>query len=78
MWGYYGNSGWWWGSALHMLLMWGVLILIIVALVKWVFGKPTDMPALRSKGALEILKERYARGEIDREEFDQKRRDIEG
>lgn len=78
MWGYYGNSGWWWGGAVHMLLMWGVFILIIAALAKWVFGKPTDTPAPRGKGALEILKERYARGEIDREEFDQKRRDIEG
>lgn len=76
MWGYYGNGGWWWGGAVHMLLMWGVFILIIAALAKWVFGKPTNTS--HGKTALEILKERYARGEINREEFDQKRQDIEG
>jgi putative membrane protein len=76
MWGYYGDSGWWWGGMVHMLLMWGVFILIIAALAKWVFGKPANAP--HGKTALEILKERYARGEINREEFEQKRRDIEG
>ena len=80
MWGDYGNYGWWWGGAVHMLLFWIVLILAIAALAKWIFGKPADSPreAPRGKSALDILKERYARGEIGKEEFEQKKRDLEG
>lgn len=82
MWGYMGDGGWgwWWGfGALHMLLFWGVLIFAIVILVKWMSG----MPGSRQNGggagrALEILKERYARGEINKEEFEQKKRDLQG
>jgi putative membrane protein len=58
-----------------MLLFWIVLILVIAALAKWIFGKPAEPP--RSKTALDILKERYARGEIGKEEFEQKKRDLE-
>jgi putative membrane protein len=76
MWGDYGNYGWWWGGAVHMLLFWVVLILVIAALAKWIFGKPAE--SARGKSALDILKERYARGEIGREEFDQKKHDLEG
>ncbi len=76
MWGDMGNSGWWWGfGALHMLLFWVVTILVIAALAKWLFGKPAEGP--RPRNALDILKERYARGEINREEYEQKRRDLE-
>lgn len=71
MWGDMGNHGWWWGlGAIHMLLFWGLIILGIVALAKWIFGKSGEPP-------LDILKERYARGEIGREEFEQKKRDLE-
>ena len=76
MWGYYGNYGWGGGGMVHMLLVWAVIILVIAVLAKLIFGTPTG--TTHGKTALEILKERYARGEIDREEFDQKRRDIEG
>lgn len=77
----WGDGGyWWWGfGALHMLLYWGLLILIVVALVKWVFGMPGGRSdaARREEGrALEILKERYARGDIGKEEFEQKKRDL--
>ncbi len=35
-------------------------------------------PSLTSQAPLEILKARYVRGEITREEYDQMRRDLEG
>lgn len=77
----WGDGGWWWWGfgALHMLLLWGLLILIIVALVKWVFGMPggrSDTSRREEGRALEILKERYARGDIGKEEFEQKKRDL--
>jgi putative membrane protein len=47
---------------------------VVALLVKWLFGAGT---ARRSAGgARDILAERYARGEIDREEFEQKSRDL--
>ena len=80
MWDYDGGSGWWWGfGALHMLLYWGVLILVIALLVKWLFGVRSPMNADRpqGKGALDILNERYARGEIDKKEYEEKKHDLD-
>lgn len=70
----WNDWGWMWVvGALHMILFWAVLILLIVGLVKWVSG-----PAGRGGDgrALEILKERYARGEIGKDEFEQRKRDL--
>ena len=71
-----GGMGWGFGG-LYMILLWVVIIVAIVVLVRWIFGGSarTDMPS--SKSALEVLKERYARGEIGREEFEQKKRELE-
>jgi putative membrane protein len=81
MWNYHSGYGWWWGfGALNMLLYWGMLILAIALLAKWLFargGGGTPPARHPDKTALDILKERYARGEIGKEEFDQKKRDIE-
>ncbi len=59
-------------------MMWFFWILIIVALVGFVTiaTRRGDMPSRREKSALEILKERYATGEVDREEFEQKKKDL--
>lgn len=81
MWG--GDWGGWgmgWGifGALHMLLWWILIILGIVVLVKWLFGGTAGSAQGKDNRALEILKERYARGEIGKEEFEQKRRDLSG
>ncbi|OGI46522.1 MAG: hypothetical protein A2151_03740 [Candidatus Muproteobacteria bacterium RBG_16_65_34] len=81
MWGYAGEYGWpwwWWGAGLvHMLLFWGLIVLGIAALAKWLFAKPAGAGGAREKTPLDILKERYARGEVNREEFEQKKRDLE-
>ena len=79
MWGDNDGYGWSWGFGMlvHMALYWGVLILLFLLLVKWVFGRRDPARRQGDKTALDILKERYARGEIGKEEFDQKRRDLE-
>jgi putative membrane protein len=59
-------------------MMWVFWILIIVALV-WLVTLATrrgGSPPGNEKSALEILKERYAKGEIDREEFEQKKKGL--
>ena len=75
MWGHMGEYGWgcmWLG----MLLFWGLLIAGIVMLLRFSRGAGHCGRREREKSALDIVKERYARGEIEREEFEQKKRDL--
>ncbi len=74
------GSGWGWGmgfGGLSMILLWVIIIVAVVALGKWLFGRSSSLDLPRQKGALDILKERYARGEIGKEEFDEKKRELE-
>lgn len=76
----WGDYGWGWGMGFGMIsvvLFWVLVILGIVILVKWIAAGTSGAGQLPAKTALDILKERYARGEIGREEFEQKKRDIE-
>ena len=77
----WGDYGWGWGMGFGMIsvvLFWVLVILGIVVLVKWVSGGSSVPGQPPAKTALDILKERYARGEVDREEFEQKKRDLAG
>lgn len=81
MWGNMGDwSGWGWGGMgfglIGMSLFWILLIVVIVVLVKAVWGGGASTDRRQAGTALGILKERYTRGEIEREEFEQKRRDL--
>jgi putative membrane protein len=58
-------------------LMWLLWILLIV-LVAWGVKAAMASQGGRSRSALDILDERYASGEIDQQEFEQKRRDLRG
>ncbi len=58
---------------LFMVLFWVVLIVGVVLLVRWFLG---SSGFTRGESALEILKKRYARGEIDQQEFEEKKRDL--
>lgn len=74
--GFYGG----WGPGfgwVFMILFWALIILGIVAMVKWLMGLSSVSRSGSSKSARELLDERYARGEIDREEYEQKKRDLE-
>lgn len=76
-WGY-GGPGFF-GMGWGMLLFWGVVIVGVILLLRWRSGSDSDRPpAPPNQGALEILAQRYARGEIERDEFEQKRRDLGG
>jgi putative membrane protein len=76
MWGYMGDYGHGWGMGIGMLLIWGVLIVGMVMWGKYIWGSGTDAGRDQEKSALDLLKERYARGEIEREEFQQKKGDL--
>ena len=67
-----GGMGWWmvFGS-LWFVLFWGLIIWAIVRITDR--GTRVEAPA---ESALEILRRRYARGEIDRAQFDQMSHDL--
>jgi putative membrane protein len=74
-----GDMGGWWGMGfgwISMILFWGLVILAIAALAKWLMHQPPSGGSPRDKTPLEILQERYARGEIEREEYEQMRQDL--
>lgn len=77
--GNWGEFGWW-GMGLgfvFMILFWLLIALGIAALIRWLQLQPGSNQGTRGKTPLEIVQERYARGEIDRDEYEQKKRDIE-
>ena len=71
-----------WGSGygmigmLMMLVFWGVLIALIVVAVRWLLDSQGGKRGRRD--ALDVLRERFAKGEIDEEEFDRRRKALEG
>jgi putative membrane protein len=79
----YGPHMMWWGGGwygmifgpLFMILVLAVLIATVMLLVRWV-GGPWQQTAPPSRTPLDILKERFARGEIDKNEFEERRRVI--
>jgi len=74
-----GGIGWsmGFGGWIFMIFFWGLVILGIVAVVKWLTGSSRPSDIAPPKTARQILEERYTKGEIDREEFEQKKRDLE-
>lgn len=76
MYGIYNGWGWgnmmgWFGSGIMMIVFWAAVIYFIVWLVR-----NTKTNGENDKKALDILKERYAKGEIDKKEFEEKKRDL--
>ena len=64
---------------LFMLVFWGGLILLAVWLVRALFSSNSgrDLNAGgKDQNARQILDQRYARGEIDREEFQNRKREL--
>jgi len=76
MMGGYGMTGGY-GFGWIFMILWGVLIIVgIVALVKWMSTPSAAGGRGGESRALSILKERYARGEIDEQEFQKKKHDL--
>lgn len=72
-----GYGGGWLGSII-MIAFWVAVIVGIVLLIRWLVQSTGagSHGARSEESALEILKKRYARGEIDKKEFDQKKKDL--
>jgi putative membrane protein len=68
MWGAWGL-----GMMVMMLVFWGLVIAGIVLAIRWL---ATQGERSRTDRGVDILRERCARGEIDKDEFEAKRRDL--
>ena len=78
-WGWGMHPMWWMGGAwgigmmFMMLLFWILVIAGLVLAVRWLISEGKER---RSDSAMEILRQRYARSEINKEEFEAKKRDL--
>ena len=69
MWG----SVWGVGMMIMMALFWGVIIVAVILGMRWFVGQRKNSPV---DSAMIILRERYARGEIEKDEFETKKREL--
>jgi putative membrane protein len=77
-WGWGMHPMWWMGGAwgfgmmLMMFIFWGLVIAGLVLGIRWLIS---ESKGRSGDSALEILRQRYARGEINKEEFEAKKKD---
>ena len=76
--GMMGGYGMGWLGSILMIVFWILILVGLVFLIKWLIQSTGRDKTTGSGGnrSLEILKERYARGEIDKEEFETKKKDL--
>jgi putative membrane protein len=56
-----------------MILVWLLIVVGVVLVVRWLMGQGKES---QSESALEILRQQYARGEINKEEFESRKKDL--
>jgi len=72
----YNPFGFGFFGPIMMILFWGLIIFAVVALVRWMAGQGGGGHHHEDNSALNILKERYAKGEIDKKEFEEKKKEL--
>lgn len=77
--GMMGGWGMGWFGMIFMLVFWVLVIVGLVFLIKWLIQTTSSGKTVGHTGskAIDILKERYARGEISKEEFETMKKDLQ-
>lgn len=79
MWNWNGFHTAWGGMGIGMIgmgLFWILLIVVVVLFARSLWGGAFGTTRSPERTPLDVLKERYARGEIEKDEFERKRRDL--
>lgn len=63
------------GGGVLMWVFWFVVLVVLIYVVKLIFGS-VNRNATDKEEPLDILKKRYARGEIDDEEFERRKKQL--
>jgi len=86
MWNYFDHMGSGFGLGwIFMLAFWGLIIWAIITLARGLSGQHRDgccgshqkENETKVNSAVDILKERYAKGEISKDDFDKMKKDLE-
>ena len=82
----WGHTMMGWGMGgfgmIFMMVFWILAIVGLVFLIRWLFSNASDRQGLvggssKPGSPQDILKERYARGEIDKEEYEERKRTLQ-
>jgi putative membrane protein len=79
----YGYGPMWGFGWIFSVIFWIAVVVAIIYVVKWLkHGKYLEhhnqkWPWCKSTSAMDILKERYAKGEIDKKEFEERKKELE-
>lgn len=74
--GYGPGWGWMIGGWVMMLVFWAVVIIGIVALVRYLSDRGGATRLKEPEAPLDILRRRYAAGDITKEQFEEMKRDV--
>ena len=76
------GMGWGWGGmlfgSLEMLIGLALIVALAVLLVRWLGGAQRRDPPEPRRTPLDILQERFANGEIDKQEYEDRKRVLKG
>jgi putative membrane protein len=76
----YGYNSRGWGVGIGMFIFWLIAIFFIIGIARWIMWRGHHMGYYHHEmgnRALDILKERYAKGEITKEQYEQMKKELQ-